>query len=337
MADDDREPREPTHPDDLNVDRREEPSAERTDAFSARAMGDMLDDSTESLDPDYTRDIRSFATRQNENAAKQAQAEHDAQREAEAAAEAETQRSIDAEGKVRRAMMRLAVGIVAFAAVYGCAQVFGGDDDPGDVGLAVDDAGDLESAIDDVGTDTADTGVSGDVTEEAVDTADDVSHEGDESEATAASSSEGPDDLVRPRAYRAMIDPSGEAWLQVIMWGNWVGTWPEFFSGFGLFIPSWNPATEVGWEVHDGTNIVLGTTSEAYILDDGSLLFATGLFPTRPFVLSIDTRFGSWPDEAGPPAEFGEDSTSIDSELIGEGDPLVDFGAVPVFDLVANE
>lgn len=37
--------------------------------------------------------------------------------------------SIDAEGKVRRAMMRIAAGIAFLAAVYGCTQIVGGDDD----------------------------------------------------------------------------------------------------------------------------------------------------------------------------------------------------------------
>ena len=63
---------------------------------------------------------------------------------------------------------------------------------------------------------------------------------------------------------------------------------------------------------------------------------ATGLFPTDPYEVTIEASFGSWVEEAGLPAIFGNDTVSIDSGSIGTGDPLVDFGAEPVFDLVAG-
>ncbi len=52
--------------------------------------------------------------------------------------------------------------------------------------------------------------------------------------------------------------------------------------------------------------------------------------------MTIAASFGSWADEAGLPAVFGEESISIDSESIEAGDPFVDFGGEPVFDLVAG-
>lgn len=341
MADDEQDPEEPTRPDDLNVDRRHESSPNQKDGISARAVGDILDDSTESLDQKGVDDIRGFATGRNKQAAAQAQAELDTQAEAEAEADAEVQASIDAEGKVRRAMMRLAVGIILFASVYGCTQIFGGDDDSAQVGTVGNEADSLESAIGDLGSDTADTGVtdgSADETDDAEDSSDTPEDEtSDASDTTDAAAIRPPEDLFRPRFYTAMIDGKLRLWVRTEFFSPWGALPPEFFSGFCKLFLSVNPTAEVGWETHNGADYVLGITSEAYILDDGSVVFATDIFPTRPFVVSIDTSFGSWPDEAGPPAVFGEDSGSIDSDSIEEGDPFVDFGAVPVYDLVAGE
>jgi hypothetical protein len=146
------------------------------------------------------------------------------------------------------------------------------------------------------------------------------------------------DPRVRPRLMEALIDANGQVWIHILFNGSWIEIPPrDFFSMFWRFLVTYNPTVEIGWQTHDGVETVLGTTSEAYILDDGGVLLATGLFPTRPFELDIVASFGSWKDEAGPPAIFGEESISIDSDSIEAGDPLVDFGGKPVFDLVAGE
>ena len=148
-------------------------------------------------------------------------------------------------------------------------------------------------------------------------------------------------DKARPQLIEAMLAGSGEfageVWLHIVMYQAW-GLQPpaELFSLFWALTVSYNPTAEVGWQTHDGVETILGSTPEAYILDDGSLLVATGLFPTPPFTLSIDARFGSWVEEAGDPAIFDDDSLEIDSESIEEGDPVSYFGAEPVFDLVAG-
>ena len=80
---------------------------------------------------------------------------------------------------------------------------------------------------------------------------------------------------------------------------------------------------------------VLGETTGAYILDNGTVLMATGLFPTPPYVLDVELNFASWQEEADPVAT-GTYSVSLSSDSIETGDPFVDFGGVPVFDLVSD-
>jgi len=135
-----------------------------------------------------------------------------------------------------------------------------------------------------------------------------------------------------------MLDRLNEVWFQVkmcVVLG--IEPPPELFSAFTKIFASWNPTVEIGWEKHDGDDYVLGTTSEAYILDDGTVLIATGLFPTGDYQLEIEVEFGSWEDESGTPV-FGNASFAIDSESVGAGDdPFVYFGAEQVYDLVAGE
>ena len=140
---------------------------------------------------------------------------------------------------------------------------------------------------------------------------------------------------ARPTALNATLDSSGEVWI-VALFCQAMDDLRRYFSSFLLLNVSYNPTVEIGWETHDGTEIVLGTTSQAYVLDDGSLLIATGLFPTGDYQLDIDASFGSWEDEADQPI-FGEASYVIDSKSVGEGDPFVYFDATPVYDLVAGE
>jgi hypothetical protein len=128
-----------------------------------------------------------------------------------------------------------------------------------------------------------------------------------------------------------------EVWLHIFMCAAW-GVEPpaELFSFFWLMAVSWNPTTEVGWEIHDGTVTVLGDMSEAYILDDGSLLVATGLTPTGDFTITVDTNYGSWVAEDGSPV-FGDTQFSIPAADVVLGDPFEEAGAEPVYDLVAGE
>ena len=139
-------------------------------------------------------------------------------------------------------------------------------------------------------------------------------------------------------SFEAMLDAAFQLWFFVAMCAVLgIEPTPELFSAFTKMSVTYNPTVEIGWEKHAGDDYVLGTTSEAYILDDGTVLIATGLFPTGDYQLDIEVQFGSWEDESGSPT-FGDASFVIDSESVGSGDdPFVYFGAEPVYDLVAGE
>ena len=77
--------------------------------------------------------------------------------------------------------------------------------------------------------------------------------------------------------------------------------------------------------------------SEAYILDDGSLLVATGLTPTGDYTITIDASYGSWVTEDGAPPVFSKTQFSIPAADVVLGDPFEEAGSEPVYDLVAGE
>ncbi len=222
----------------------------------------------------------------------------------------------------------LLLGALLIAIVpLGLWQFGGSDDDP--PGVAVGDAAGV--AVDDGNspdTDDADTeDGAGATTEDEVETV-------TEDEPVAVTDESVPHPLAQIKSVGAVVDENGDVWIQITFEEGWARIPPDgFFSLFWDVFVSFNPTVEVGWQVHAGAATILGTTSEAYILDDGTVLVATGLAPVRPFELTIEASFGSWGDEAGPPAVFGEVSLSVGSDSIEDGDPFVAFGQ-PVYDLV---
>lgn len=145
---------------------------------------------------------------------------------------------------------------------------------------------------------------------------------------------DGVDSRFAANCVKVLLDSLG------VVWASFPLGWGEvppccIKSGFLRALIAYNPTVELGWETHDGVETVLGDPAEAYILDNGNVIFSTGLSPTAPYELDIDVDFASWLEEADPVVS-GSHSESIDSELIGPGDPFVDFGGQPIFDLVAN-
>jgi hypothetical protein len=147
------------------------------------------------------------------------------------------------------------------------------------------------------------------------------------------------DGRAHPEFVRAFIDEiTRELYFQMFMCAAYGELPPdELFSFFWLMLVSWNPTAEVGWELHDGTVTVLGAMSEAYILEDGSLLVATGLTPTGDYTITIDASYGSWVAEDGAPPVFGDTQFSIPAADVVLGDPFEEAVAEPVYDLVAGE
>jgi len=147
------------------------------------------------------------------------------------------------------------------------------------------------------------------------------------------------DGRAHPKSARGLIDVATEEfYAQIFLCAILAGVPPEDLFSYVLELAvSWNPTVEVGWQLHDGTATVLGTTSEAYILEDGSLLFATGLTPTGDYTITIDASYGSWVAEDGAPAVFGNTQFSIPAADVVVGDLFEEAGSEPVYDLVAGE
>lgn len=149
-----------------------------------------------------------------------------------------------------------------------------------------------------------------------------------------------PDDRVRVSFVEGILDEDGQLWFKVGFYVPWDATPPsDLFSAFwGLFFQVGDATTQVGWEVHDGEMRYLGDPgTQAFILDDGSVLVGTGLFPTGDFSVSVQAQFASWEDEATTDSVSGSESMGTSAEFIDTGDPFSAFGGSPVYDLASGE
>jgi len=144
------------------------------------------------------------------------------------------------------------------------------------------------------------------------------------------------DSRFRVSCVDAILDRQNQLWINIAVGQGWGQTPPGAIkSGFFRATVSYNPTIELGWETHEGVETVLGTPTEAYILENGSVLFATGLSPAAPYQLDIGVAFASWQEETAP-VVTGEFSTFIGSEVVATGDPFTGFGGPPVFDLMTS-
>lgn len=159
----------------------------------------------------------------------------------------------------------------------------------------------------------------------------------------AAIAQEGSDERAQVSFVDAIIDDDGELWFKVgfdLPWADKpVRDLFSFF--FQLDVVVDGEVSTIGWQVHDGDETVLSggaaaESPEVYILADGCVLVATGLFPTEPFTATVKAEWGSWVDEATTGAVFGGTELTVDSETAGRGDPI-QLGAPVVFDLVSGE
>ncbi len=141
----------------------------------------------------------------------------------------------------------------------------------------------------------------------------------------------------------AIIADDGELWFKAAFYLPWDDKPPlDLFSFFFLlevFVDG--ESSTIGWQVHDEEDEVIsdGNAVDApavFILDDGCVLVATGLFPTEPFTADVFAAWGSWVDEATTDAVFGDDEFTVDSTSAVHGDPFVLLAPV-VFDLVTGE
>lgn len=157
----------------------------------------------------------------------------------------------------------------------------------------------------------------------------------------AGAGEEAPDGMVEPSAYDWVIDSQGELWVKVTFESKW-GSKPPLEEDFRSFFFSLEIVVdeilvETGWELHEGTQTILGSPSHLFILDNGCLLIGTGVKPSSPSqVSSVSARFGSWYPDADNPI-FGFSSEAVDSGSIATGDPFAVLGGQVVFDLLSGE
>lgn len=85
-----------------------------------------------------------------------------------------------------------------------------------------------------------------------------------------------------------------------------------------------------GYEVHNGSTTPLGTTP-MYILQDGSVVFGTGLPAGGSAGVTVSAQTGSWVDEAMTQAVFANFSFDV-----AGGGPPFDMGLV-VYDLLNQQ
>ena len=161
--------------------------------------------------------------------------------------------------------------------------------------------------------------------------------------ALAQDTTEESDERAQVSFVQAIIDDDGELWFKVGFYIPWADKPPRdlFSFFFQLDVVIDGEASTIGWQVHDGDETVLSggaaaESPEVYILADGCVLVATGLFPTEPFTATVNAEWGSWVDEATTGAVFGGTELTVDSETASRGDPIELIGPV-VFDLVSGE
>ena len=151
------------------------------------------------------------------------------------------------------------------------------------------------------------------------------------------------DGRARVSSVQPIIDDEGQLWCKVRFEERWADKPPrDLFSFFSFFrVQVDGEFSTIGWQIHDGAENVIadGAAAEspkAYILEDGCVLVATGLFPAEPFTATVNAAWGSWVEETTTQTVLGEAEFVAESESADRGNPIDLVGPV-VFDLVSGE
>jgi len=159
----------------------------------------------------------------------------------------------------------------------------------------------------------------------------------------AAETESGTDLAPRARIVdiEPIIDENGQLWYRLHFEQPW-GEMPPFdlFSfWFGIGTAAGEASSWVGLEHHAGIRTPYESTgaagnSGAFALADGTVVVATGLFPTSP--IGIAVLMASWRHETETTRQADEFETSFQPADFIHGDPLHLFGA-PTWNLVTDE
>ena len=158
-----------------------------------------------------------------------------------------------------------------------------------------------------------------------------------------ASAQEEADDRARVSFVQPIIDDDGQLWFKVGFYTPWADKPPRDLFSFFFFldVQVGDEVSAIGWTIHDGEENVISDgaaaeSPEAYILENGCVLVATGLFPTEPFTATVDAAWGSWAEETTTQTVLGDAEFLVESDTADRGDPIDLVGPV-VFDLVSGE
>jgi hypothetical protein len=151
----------------------------------------------------------------------------------------------------------------------------------------------------------------------------------------------GEDECQDPRAHLLAVDAiafsdDGSVWLVADFAGSWGPGPPEdLFSYFvSLNVVVDGSSTFLGWQTHDGVAEPYGP-HEAFVLDNGDVVFATGLVASGGWRGTVTSETGSWVDESTSTAVFDAFEFSISDESSLTVDDLG--GAAVIYDLITGE
>ncbi len=137
-----------------------------------------------------------------------------------------------------------------------------------------------------------------------------------------------------------IIAPDGELWVRLHFEKAWDRMPPlDLFSiWFGIGTASDTAESWAGWEWHDGVSTPYESSGSrgdagAMVLDDGTVILATGLFPESAIGMSV--LMASWLNEMDTARQTGELEFGFQPEEYLRGNPLELFGA-PTYNLITN-
>jgi hypothetical protein len=149
------------------------------------------------------------------------------------------------------------------------------------------------------------------------------------------------DECQDARAHLLAVDSivfpdDGSMWLVADFAGAWRSGPPDdLFSYFvSLNVVVDGSSALLGWQTHDGVAEPYGP-HQAFVLDNGDVVFATGLFPSEGWSGTVSAETGSWTDESTTTAVFDSFEFSIGEGSSVSADDFNDVAAI--YDLVTGE
>jgi len=137
-----------------------------------------------------------------------------------------------------------------------------------------------------------------------------------------------------------IIAPDGELWVRLHFEKSWDEMPPlDLFSiWFGIGTATDTAESWAGWELHDGVSTPYESSGSrgdagAMVLDDGTVILATGLFPHSAIGMSV--LMASWLNETSTARQTDQLELGFQPEEYLRGNPLEMFGT-PTYNLLTG-